>query len=150
MTIKCTVCSKENPDTQEFCTLCGTPLKQDRFSKSEPLHETPERAKELSPEDVDAMLASEAEILSAASKAGIVMPGDARQGATDAQNADASTDTANIESAAEAMAVVDEPVKWSSEPVSLPPEPALTPLSEPAVTPPAPTRIPFAELDALL
>lgn len=46
MTINCPICSKENSDSQEFCSLCGTLLR----ASAEP-------AKELSPEDVDAMLA---------------------------------------------------------------------------------------------
>jgi hypothetical protein len=53
MSIRCPICSKDNPDAQEFCSLCGTLLRNAA---------EPEPPKQLSPEDVDAMLAASAPV----------------------------------------------------------------------------------------
>jgi hypothetical protein len=54
MSIRCPICSKENPDSQEFCALCGTALQNVAGA-----------AKELSPEDVDEMLSQPAPVVPA-------------------------------------------------------------------------------------
>ncbi|MFZ6027046.1 MAG: hypothetical protein ACOYYS_04955 [Chloroflexota bacterium] len=148
MMIKCPVCSKENVETQEFCTLCGTPLKQETPAvKSEPvLPVAPEPAKELSPEDVDAILANEAQILSAANKAGIVMPEDDRQPLEEAKDAGLGDEmpgaapTVGGASAAPAA----EPVSLPGASAPLPAEPRpdaarLTPPAQPSPVPPPAT-----------